>query len=86
METCATDNDGSYAACLPGELVKIDPQLEEVVGSGELVIGFERNGYTISVVANETDTRWEVEKLGAQEARRTCNQPRVGSCPASGRW
>src|SRR6185436_594795 len=50
METCATDNNGSYASCSEASLLAIEPTLNDV--SARLVVSSTANSYSIVVTSN----------------------------------
>jgi type IV pilus assembly protein PilA len=51
METCATDNNGSYSNCSVASLVSIEPTLSDA-GSRLTVPSVSSNSYTITVKSN----------------------------------
>ena len=54
METCATDNNGSYASCTEPSLLAIEPTLNDV--SARLVVSSTANTYNIEVTSNRDAT------------------------------
>jgi type IV pilus assembly protein PilA len=50
-ETCATDNNGSYATCNKAALISIEPTLADA-GARLTVSGLASNTYTIAVASN----------------------------------
>ena len=50
METCATDNNGSYATCTEGSLLSIEPTLNDV--AARMVVSSNANTYNIEVTSN----------------------------------
>src|SRR5215207_3433137 len=50
FETCATDNNGSYASCTEASLLAIEPTLNDV--ASRLVVSSTANSYGVTVTSN----------------------------------
>ena len=50
FETCATDNNGSYASCTEASLISIEPTLNDV--AARLVVTSTANSYAVTVTSN----------------------------------
>jgi type IV pilus assembly protein PilA len=85
METCGTDNNGSYATCVLGSLTAI----EATIGTGG-------NAVTLPTAATATDyqvratnantTHWfQINRTGGTFTF-TCSPGGQGGCPTGGVW
>lgn len=85
METCATDNDGSYAGCTRAELESIEPTLTDA----RLDVDAKTASYDIVVTsARSDDVVFVLQRLSDGTPRRTCDtgsEPN-GGCPTDGWW
>jgi type IV pilus assembly protein PilA len=88
METCATDNNGQYAAsCTATELRTIEPTLNDATG---LVAqpGTPAGGYTVTVNSDRTGSpTFTVRRNADGTTSRLCSVPAAenkGGCSASG--
>jgi type IV pilus assembly protein PilA len=91
METCATDNNGSYApgvapaGCAIGQLRTIEPQIP---AAGVTVVST-ANTYTITAQRpNVPAATFMIARNNAGVITRTCNVPAAdrGGCPANNQW
>ncbi len=81
METCSTENGGSYASCTEAELKRIEPTL----GSAPFVTtGFTKaaSSYKITMEGAQTTQKFWVERTGTGELKFECEKPKTGGCPA----
>ena len=90
METCATDNNGSYALCDITKLRAIEPTIK----STGVTVTSTSNTYTITVASATTNT-FGVSRTSAGAVTYPCSVPATGGnanagCPAaagaSGVW
>jgi hypothetical protein len=85
METCATDNEGSYAGCTRAELESIEPTLTDA----RLDVDAKTASYDIVVTsARSDDVVFVLQRLSDGTTRRTCDtgsEPN-GGCPTDGWW
>lgn len=86
METCATGNGGSYAACDQEDLRAIEPTLPEEGGTPEMEVEGEASGYAVTVTSESASgNTFSVEdEKGSFEY--PCTEKEVGGCPPSGFW
>jgi type IV pilus assembly protein PilA len=87
METCATDNNGSYAECTKAKLEEYEPSLK-TNGAKEAAITTvtpAANEYTIVATSTSKDT-FTIKRNSSSEIIRSCTQE-TGSkgCP-TGSW
>jgi len=79
METCSTDNDGSYASCDLTALEAVEPTL----GNADFVGGTPtstENSYTITIEGASSGQTFTVENVGG-ELSFPCTVPGTGGCP-----
>jgi type IV pilus assembly protein PilA len=90
IETCATDNNGSYAACTEASLISIEPTLQDV--SARLVVASTANTYTVTVTSNRDSNAatFVLARAADGTTARTCGTGSAdkGGCSAqtSGTW
>jgi type IV pilus assembly protein PilA len=92
METCATDNNGSYASCTDAALRLIEPTLPPVpagTAMGFTVPASSPTTYTITVTAAGTGNTFSVVRGAGGTTTFPCvvlpaNLPNRGGCPAGG--
>ncbi|HET7484118.1 MAG TPA: type II secretion system protein [Solirubrobacterales bacterium] len=86
METCATENGGSYEECDQEALHTIEPTLPEEGGEPEMAVTGEAEGYEITVTSESAsgNTFSVINEGGALEY--PCEEGGVGGCPANGLW
>jgi type IV pilus assembly protein PilA len=91
METCATDNNGSYSPnCSESALLSIEPTLNDV--SSRLAVSSTANTYTITVTSNRDSNAatFVLARAAGGTTARTCSTGSAdkGGCSAqsSGTW
>jgi type IV pilus assembly protein PilA len=84
METCSTDNDGSYLGCDLSALEKVEPTLGNAVFLDETPTVTD-DTYTITIEGSNSTQKFSVvNEGGALEF--PCTTKEVGGCPASEDW
>lgn len=85
METCATDNGGSYSvtACTQEALNKIEPTIP-ATGGGFTVVKGEGTGYTLTATGATGQSFTLKNTAGAMAYE--CTVKGKGGCPTSGKW
>jgi type IV pilus assembly protein PilA len=88
METCATDNNGSYAACSEGSLLAIEPTLNDA--AARLTVSSAPSTYHIEVISNRDSNAvtFTLSRASGGTTTRTCTfgSADKGGCSASGSW
>jgi type IV pilus assembly protein PilA len=85
METCATDNDGSYANCNKSAILLIEPTLGDA-GSRLTVSGNTASAYTVDVTTNDSrGQHYQISKSGGTTTR-SCTGSLGGGCKSGGTW
>ena len=90
METCATDNNGSYASCSEASLLAIEPTLNDV--SARLVVSSTANSYSIVVTSNRDSNAatFTISRASGGTTTRSCatGSADKGGCSATsgGTW
>jgi type IV pilus assembly protein PilA len=90
VETCATDNNGSYTNCTEAALTAIEPTLQDA--SARLAVsGLASNTYTITVTSNRDSNAvtFVLARAANGTTARTCTTTGVdkGGCSgATGTW
>jgi type IV pilus assembly protein PilA len=90
FETCATDNNGSYAApaCNESALLSIEPTLNDV--SSRLVVSSSSNTYSVTVTSNRDSNAVTFVLSRASDGRttRSCafGTADKGGCSSAGSW
>ena len=91
METCATDNNGSYASCTKGSLTSIEPTLNDA-GARLANPTVSANSYTIVVTSNRDSNAatFTLSRASTGATTRSCSTGTAdkGGCSAqtSGTW
>ena len=86
METCATDNNNSYAACTQIALHNIEPTLPET-GGGLAVNSHTEKEYKVTATAQGgSGNTFSVERSAAGLITFSCTTPEKGGCPSGGNW
>jgi type IV pilus assembly protein PilA len=85
LETCSTENDGSYAECNEAALKVIEPTLNgapkftvEPVEGGK--------GYEITVEAPGTGHKFGIDRSREGAMTFPCSPEKQGACPSGGSW
>jgi type IV pilus assembly protein PilA len=78
METCATDNDGSYALCDKSAILAIEPTLGDA-GSRLTVSGNTSSGYTVDVETKDSRGHYIITKASGSTTR-SCTAGMGGGC------
>jgi type IV pilus assembly protein PilA len=90
FETCATDNNGSYASCTEASLIAIEPTLNDV--ASRLAVTSTANTYQITVTSNRDSNAatFVLSRAANGTTSRTCSTGSAdkGGCSAqaSGTW
>ena len=89
METCATDNNGSYTNCSKASLVSIEPTLNDA--GARLAVTPATNSYTIVVTSNRDNNAatFTLSRASTGSTTRSCITTGVdkGGCSgATGTW
>jgi type IV pilus assembly protein PilA len=90
METCATDNNGSYASCTEASLDSIEPTLND--SAARTTVASTANTYTITVTSNRDSNAatFVLTRASGGTTTRTCSTGTAdkGGCSAqtSGTW
>ena len=90
METCATDNNGSYASCSEASLLAIEPTLNDV--SSRLVVSSTANSYSVIVTSNRDSNAatFTLSRASGGTTTRSCatGSADKGGCSATsgGTW
>jgi type IV pilus assembly protein PilA len=89
METCATDNNGSYTPCDEAALIAIEPTLTDSAARMTVTTPA-AGGYTILVSSQRAaGVTFSVTKTAAGATSRPCVIPAGtdrGGCPSGGTW
>ena len=86
METFATDNQGSYAAATPADLVNIEPTLS---GANNLAVSnLSGNTYTVTVdaPANTSGNTFSITRNAGGTTSLDCTVGGTAGCPTGGHW
>jgi type IV pilus assembly protein PilA len=83
METCATDNNGSYTTCLVPALKIIEPTLP-VAPTLAVQTTTEPGGYEITVLSSPTTQTFSIKRLSTGALEYPCTVPATGGCPTGG--
>jgi type IV pilus assembly protein PilA len=83
METCATDNNGSYASCDISALHAIEPTIP--LAGAVSVSGLAETAYTIEVTSVPTTQKFRVVNTGGALTF-SCDVDGKGGCPSTGLW
>jgi type IV pilus assembly protein PilA len=92
METCATDNNGAYAAsCNASQLRTIEPTLNDTGSRLTVTPGTPASGYTLSVASNRDSGNvvFSYVRNANGSTTRSCTVAGGadrGGCPSSGNW
>jgi len=90
VETCATDNNGSYATCNEAALTAIEPTLQDA--AARLTVGgLASNTYTITVASNRDsgNVNFTLARAANGTTSRTCSAASgadKGGCSATNTW
>lgn len=81
METCSTDNSGSYASCDEAALIAIEPTLANAVFVEEPVVG--ASEYTVTIEGSKATQTFTVKNVSGTLSF-PCTEAGVGGCPSGG--
>ena len=86
METCATDNNGSYAGCTVGSLTSIEPTLNDADSAGRLTVGSTSSTYNIVVgsTRDSTNVQFTISRAAGGTTSRLCKAVGVDKGGCSG--
>jgi type IV pilus assembly protein PilA len=82
METCSTDNNGSYATCTQGTLEEIEPTL---ANADFTEVSAEEDGYEISIEGSKDTQTFTVKNEGGTLTF-PCTTGGEGGCPSTNFW
>ncbi len=82
METCSTDNNGSYEECSQATLEEIEPTLGNAVFTE---VTSSEDEYTIFIEGSKSTQLFGVENVSGTLTF-PCEEGGVGGCPSSGFW
>lgn len=85
IETCSTENGGSYTNCKKAQLLKLEPALNDAptFTAAPAETG---KGYKITVTADTSKHKFEVKRLAGGQLEYPCTPKAAGGCPASKSW
>jgi type IV pilus assembly protein PilA len=84
METCATDNAGSYAPC---DDIAVLQAIEPTIGAGTFPVAATQTTFTVqSAPAANTNNVFRIARAGTGVTTRTCDTDGTGGCPSNGNW
>jgi type IV pilus assembly protein PilA len=89
METCATDNDGSYANCDEAAILAIEPSLNDAVTPTDrlAVNSHTATGYQVEVDTSDgRGQSYTITKNSNGTTARTCAAAQKGGCSSGGDW
>jgi type IV pilus assembly protein PilA len=85
METCATDNDGSYSSCDEGTILNIEPSLND--SAARLTVTNASNNYAVAVSTSDSRGQtYTLTKNSNGSSSRTCIAAQKGGCKSGGTW
>jgi type IV pilus assembly protein PilA len=85
METCATDNNNSYATCNQAALNAIEPTIPKEEGGFTIVPG--ANTYSITVKATGgLENTFTIARGATGAMTYSCATAGKGGCPTGGNW
>ena len=88
MEACATDHEGSYAACDQAAIEDIEPTLRGA--SARLTVVSQPSSYSVAVLSKRSlDVVFTAARESNSNMTRTCavgGAATRGGCPTSGEW
>jgi type IV pilus assembly protein PilA len=86
METCATENSGSYVGCNLAKLQKLEPTLNDKTTAEAQAVGKEEaETYEVSSKAVGSGDVYTIT-VTKGTASRTCTEEGKGGCPSGGKW
>lgn len=84
METCATDNGGSYAPC---DDIAVLQAIEPTIGAGTFPAAATATTFSIqSAPAANTGNVFRIARAANGTTSRTCDTDGTGGCPSNGSW
>ena len=83
IETCATENAGSYKVCTKAALQKIEPTLN---GGPTFTVKVAEKTYTIAVTAETSKHTFEIKRLATGAVEYPCSPKATGGCPSGKSW
>ena len=85
METCATDNNGSYGSCDKSAVLLIEPSLNDA--GARLTVTPAASTYTVAVDTNDSRGQtYTIAKNANGSTSRTCTAAQGGGCKSNGTW
>jgi type IV pilus assembly protein PilA len=83
METCSTENSGTYTSCGKTQLEAIEPTLK----SANLAVTTPvAGGYTVTIKSTPESQTFSVKREVSGEVKFPCTAEKVGGCPSGGSW
>src|SRR5215216_1676324 len=90
METCATDNNGSYASCTKASLVSIEPTLNDAGTRLAVTSGSQDYQITVASSRDTTNVHFTLSRASNGATTRACTASggadKGGCSAASGTW
>jgi type IV pilus assembly protein PilA len=85
VETCATDNNGSYASCNLAAIVAIEPTLNDA--GARLTVTPAASSYVVAVDTSDgRGQTYTITRASGGTTARTCVAAQKGGCKAAGTW
>ena len=84
METCSTENSGSYEGCTVAKLEGIEPTLTGA-GVTESNMGAKKYKITVASTGGSTNT-FSIEREESGKLVYPCTTEKTGGCPSGGSW
>ena len=86
VETCATDNNGSYANCNVAALQAVEATVGVAPNAVTEPVAPGASSYSVRAT-NATTTHWfQIDRAGGGAFTFTCNPGGQGGCPTGGVW
>jgi type IV pilus assembly protein PilA len=83
METCATENSGSYVNCDASALKLVEPTLNN---ASLTVPKHETDAYEVTITAETTNHTFTIARSSTGSLSYTCTEGGKGGCPTGGNW
>ncbi len=83
VETCSTENGGSYKSCSKAAVQKLEPTLNS---GPTFALTVAEKTYTIAVTAKVSSDKFEIKRLATGLMEYPCTPKATGGCPSSKSW